>query len=187
MYPMTSDDGVTFIVDDWKAPLWIMQSAFDFLQAAEAGRKFIAIGTISDYGGTTASVYSRVARAALDVADHVLFVGPMATHALRAKTPATAERLHAFATVKDAANFLHPLLRRGDLVLVKGTINADHLGRLVHHWLEPISCRSEEHTSELQSLMRTSYAVFCLKKKHLQEKIISIRLRLTKTDTKQSH
>src|SRR3546814_2363105 len=28
--------------------------------------------------------------------------------------------------------------------------------------------RSEEHTSELQSLMRTSYAVFCLKKKNKQ-------------------
>src|SRR3546814_10765150 len=28
-----------------------------------------------------------------------------------------------------------------------------------------IQHRSEEHTSELQSLMRTSYAVFCLKKK----------------------
>src|SRR3546814_6726163 len=28
--------------------------------------------------------------------------------------------------------------------------------------------RSEEHTSELQSLMRTSYAVFCLKKKTVQ-------------------
>src|SRR3546814_2585999 len=27
----------------------------------------------------------------------------------------------------------------------------------------PKGCRSEEHTSELQSLMRTSYAVFCLK------------------------
>src|SRR3546814_15112684 len=27
------------------------------------------------------------------------------------------------------------------------------------------TCRSEEHTSELQSLMRISYAVFCLKKK----------------------
>src|SRR3546814_2798477 len=26
-------------------------------------------------------------------------------------------------------------------------------------------CRSEEHTSELQSLMRTSYAVFCMKTK----------------------
>src|SRR3546814_3956151 len=35
--------------------------------------------------------------------------------------------------------------------------------------LSPFGCtraaRSEEHTSELQSLMRTSYAVFCLKKK----------------------
>src|SRR3546814_17586297 len=34
---------------------------------------------------------------------------------------------------------------------------------------EPVACvaklRSEEHTSELQSLMRISYAVFCLKKK----------------------
>src|SRR3546814_10874590 len=29
--------------------------------------------------------------------------------------------------------------------------------------------RSEEHTSELQSLMRTSYAVFCLKKKKRQQ------------------
>src|SRR3546814_6618106 len=31
--------------------------------------------------------------------------------------------------------------------------------------LEVLDCRSEEHTSELQSLMRISYAVFCLKKK----------------------
>src|SRR3546814_9792837 len=30
------------------------------------------------------------------------------------------------------------------------------------------SSRSEEHTSELQSLMRISYAVFCLKKKKLR-------------------
>src|SRR3546814_6338710 len=31
---------------------------------------------------------------------------------------------------------------------------------------EGVSKRSEEHTSELQSLMRISYAVFCLKKKN---------------------
>src|SRR3546814_2884957 len=34
-------------------------------------------------------------------------------------------------------------------------------------YLPPPFCRSEEHTSELQSLMRISYAVFCLKKKKL--------------------
>src|SRR3546814_1329286 len=32
----------------------------------------------------------------------------------------------------------------------------------------PLAGRSEEHTSELQSLMRISYAVFCLKKKKLK-------------------
>src|SRR3546814_9396850 len=31
--------------------------------------------------------------------------------------------------------------------------------------IRPLRDRSEEHTSELQSLMRISYAVFCLKKK----------------------
>src|SRR3546814_9220017 len=35
-------------------------------------------------------------------------------------------------------------------------------------WQDYIAKRSEEHTSELQSLMRISYAVFCLKKKNQQ-------------------
>src|SRR3546814_5606973 len=43
-------------------------------------------------------------------------------------------------------------------------------GNIYHPWPEEVNrkvagARSEEHTSELQSLMRTSYAVFCLKKK----------------------
>src|SRR3546814_3385985 len=33
-----------------------------------------------------------------------------------------------------------------------------------------LTVRSEEHTSELQSLMRISYAVFCLKKNNTQDK-----------------
>src|SRR3546814_5294789 len=42
-----------------------------------------------------------------------------------------------------------------------------------------VRSRSEEHTSELQSLMRISYAVFCLKKKK-QRKTIIIQLHNTK-------
>src|SRR3546814_10744448 len=42
----------------------------------------------------------------------------------------------------------------------KGFIQEHDLGFLHQH----ASHRSEEHTSELQSLMRISYAVFCLKK-----------------------
>src|SRR3546814_3109499 len=41
--------------------------------------------------------------------------------------------------------------------------------------------RSEEHTSELQSLMRSSYAVFCLKKK--KEDTTKTRVNIAKNDT----
>src|SRR3546814_1283526 len=52
-----------------------------------------------------------------------------------------------------------------------GTITPSHAAPLTApgkvakalHWM--LTPRSEEHTSELQSLMRISYAVFCLKKK----------------------
>src|SRR3546814_2195545 len=37
--------------------------------------------------------------------------------------------------------------------------------QVLHDRINVLSTRSEEHTSELQSLMRISYAVFCLKKK----------------------
>src|SRR3546814_2569842 len=37
----------------------------------------------------------------------------------------------------------------------------------------PTVRRSEEHTSELQSLMRISYAVFCLTKKKIRQKMIT--------------
>src|SRR3546814_2450616 len=43
--------------------------------------------------------------------------------------------------------------------------------------------RSEEHTSELQSLMRISYAVFCLKKKNTQEQPIRTVYTPSKIDT----
>src|SRR3546814_5227601 len=43
---------------------------------------------------------------------------------------------------------------------------AEAATRPTMRFVELKSQRSEEHTSELQSLMRTSYAVFCLKKKN---------------------
>src|SRR3546814_5536334 len=45
-------------------------------------------------------------------------------------------------------------------------VGDDLVARQAAQVLDPV--RSEEHTSELQSLMRISYAVFCLKKKKTQ-------------------
>src|SRR3546814_10308580 len=49
--------------------------------------------------------------------------------------------------------------------------------------LSPNDFRSEEHTSELQSLMRISYAVFCLKKKKNNNRTQSIAHRHNKNQT----
>src|SRR3546814_3866850 len=53
-----------------------------------------------------------------------------------------------------------PMLHRVDVDVVHVCMQV----RLVPDQVFPV--RSEEHTSELQSLMRISYAVFCLKKKN---------------------
>src|SRR3546814_8897869 len=54
---------------------------------------------------------------------------------------------------------------------LKGILNLDDVRRAMDSGVDGIMLgshggRSEEHTSELQSLMRISYAVFCLKKKN---------------------
>src|SRR3546814_1400948 len=56
-----------------------------------------------------------------------------------------------------------PALQDGQSALLHG----QHLKRICSPCSSLIERRSEEHTSELQSLMRNSYAVFCLKKKNI--------------------
>src|SRR3546814_987169 len=57
-------------------------------------------------------------------------------------------------------------VERRDPSLVGAEHCLDVLVAVVEIAGEVILARSEEHTSELQSLMRISYAVFCLQKKH---------------------
>src|SRR3546814_9028172 len=54
-----------------------------------------------------------------------------------------------------------------DLDWIAGVLHVLELDALDHATAVDVE-RSEEHTSELQSLMRISYAVFCLKKKTTQ-------------------
>src|SRR3546814_1868113 len=56
---------------------------------------------------------------------------------------------------------LHGFAHARNIVWRLGIDSSAGVGRATRLW----SFRSEEHTSELQSLMRISYAVFCLKKK----------------------
>src|SRR3546814_10026927 len=70
--------------------------------------------------------------------------------------------IHAFAKLhridwRDGFEFLNQPER--------GEPGLDQYLNYMEEWYRWAAKRSEEHTSELQSLMRISYAVFCLKKK----------------------
>src|SRR3546814_1317827 len=74
--------------------------------------------------------------------------------------------------LQEQARDVHAWLEEGAHVYLCG--DASRLAPDVHQALAGVvasqgGLRSEEHTSELQSLMRISYAVFCLKKKKHQE------------------
>src|SRR3546814_4423419 len=81
-----------------------------------------------------------------------------------------------------AVAYMGSALRRecdieGEIHYINDVPSRSLLSRLTDHYLQIIAnsapigfeaeFRSEEHTSELQSLMRTSYAVFCLKNKKI--------------------
>jgi len=129
MNSMTDNSGVTFIRDDYKAPLWSLPLVFDFMKEARAKRKIIILGTISDTAGNISRHYRRAAGQAIEVADHVFFVGPNASHGLKVKRSSPDKSIRAFPTVKDAADYMADFLQKEDLVLLKSS-TVDHLGRI---------------------------------------------------------
>src|SRR3546814_6876607 len=84
-----------------------------------------------------------------------------------------------FLQLRGPRSHLHA--RLGLSVLECGRLSNVRPSRVSPRRRGPISGRrSEEHTSELQSLMRISYAVFCLKKKKNQD---NHHLHITSTNT----
>ncbi len=141
MQPVTTPDGISFMRDDLKAPLWTFDTCFAYLKTAQARQKFMVIGELSEVGSTKKAIaYRRIAAKAQTAADVTVFVGPWAFSVLSARDPMRPEALQAFATVRDASNFINARAQRGDLVFLKGSIKNDHLLRLVLDRTQEIAC-----------------------------------------------
>jgi UDP-N-acetylmuramoyl-tripeptide--D-alanyl-D-alanine ligase len=140
MQPVTTPEGVTFIRDDFKAPLWTLDACFEFIKNAKANRKIIVIGEISDIGPTKALKYTRIASQAQEIADLVIFIGPWASSVLKARIPGREDALRIFSHVRDASEFINSISRQGDLVLLKGTNKQDHLLRILLAHAQGVAC-----------------------------------------------
>src|SRR3546814_4950971 len=88
------------------------------------------------------------------------------------RTPFIGKTIRDFLPKQDLLSYLEAILRvynefgrRDNLYKARIKILVHEIG--IETMREKVEAeRSEEHTSELQSLMRISYAVFCLKKKN---------------------
>ncbi len=136
----TMPDGVTFIDDTWKAPLYSLPIVLDVLRQARAKRKIVVVGSLSDYTAKSSQLYRRVARQALEVADLVVIVGRWSGSVSRLRKEIGPDRLFTAETVADANAHLRHLIRPGDLVLLKGSFRADHLERLMLDQTESVDC-----------------------------------------------
>src|SRR5918999_130072 len=155
-------DGVTFVRDDYKAPLWSIPAALQFMREARAPRKVVVIGTISDFRGSNSRIYAGVARQALEAADHVIFVGPHARKVLRARRQPGDAALQAFNVVEAACNYLCNLLQPGDLVLLKDS-SCERLGKIIAAYTpgaaQPPSAPPERATAPAAGAVRPGFAV----------------------------
>jgi UDP-N-acetylmuramoyl-tripeptide--D-alanyl-D-alanine ligase len=133
MSPVTTADGITFICDDQKSPMWTIPAALEFLRTARAPRKIVVQGTISDFPGNPGRKIPRVAAAILDYADILLGVGGHATYTLRARARVDGRLRHAVSTAEDALAWLQQHARRGDLILLKGS-RSDRLALIAERW-----------------------------------------------------
>jgi UDP-N-acetylmuramoyl-tripeptide--D-alanyl-D-alanine ligase len=145
MQIVTSDDGIVFIRDDCKAPEWSLDALMVFLKEARGDRKIAVIGTISDSSSGGASKrYKKYCRQVRECADIVVFVGPNAHHALRARQNDDDTAIQSFPSSRDVATYLQTELKKGDLVLLKGSHRADRLVRLLLNRAHPIECWKDQ-------------------------------------------
>ena len=146
--------GATYIFEH-KAPLGTIANAIALVAAAQAPRKTIVFGTISDYPGARSPRYRKIAREALDAADRVIFTGPGSGHVTKLAQGPFRERLFSFETTYQAYEFLKAETVPGELVLLKGSTRSDHLERIILSQLDRIvweRLRQRARLSRMQEL-----------------------------------
>jgi UDP-N-acetylmuramoyl-tripeptide--D-alanyl-D-alanine ligase len=133
------EDGPIFIADTRKAPYHSIYLAVDMLKEFDAPRKRIVIGQISDFAGNPKPKYRGVYRAALLVADQVVFVGNHAHRAGATEAELATGRFIAKRSVEEAAKFIAETAIPGEIILLKSSVSL-HLDRIMHNFYSEVRC-----------------------------------------------
>jgi UDP-N-acetylmuramoyl-tripeptide--D-alanyl-D-alanine ligase len=121
--------GAWYVLDANKASFFGIEACLGFLDEAAAPRKTVVFGTISDYPGASRSHYYKVARAALDRADRVIFTGSNSSRVRRLAAEEFAGRLFVRERPQDVLQMLSEDAVPDEIIYVKAT-RVDRLARV---------------------------------------------------------
>lgn len=127
MEAIRTRSGFDLIRDDWKGSSWTLPLVFDFLAKADARRKILVIGQISDDKTKPRRLYHRVASAGRETADLVCLYGHWASHGLKARKTDQDDSVLSFENAQDLFKHLEAVVMEGDLVFVKASGKKDRL------------------------------------------------------------
>lgn len=128
-----------FIMDTYKAPQHSLACAFEIARTAQAPRRRIVLGQMSDTTGGGTTVHRKAYRLARGCADEIIFVGD---HAHRHNAPqedVDGGRIVNFKEVREAADYLRRTSTPGELVLLKSNSKM-HLERAALAQDEVVKC-----------------------------------------------
>lgn len=133
--------GPLFICDTTKSPAWSMQSSIETLDAfADASRRTLVLGTLSDYAGDAGRAYRKALRHAWNRVDRIVFLRHTPSHVGASAEDVAHGRAVFLKTVKDIAAYLQKTAVPGEVILLKGSSGADHLDRIAHAFVSPVAC-----------------------------------------------
>jgi UDP-N-acetylmuramoyl-tripeptide--D-alanyl-D-alanine ligase len=123
MEPVRLANGAIILRDDFKSPLETVEAALDTFAEIPASRRIIVLGQVSEAPGDHRAIQRHLGERVAQIASYAIFVGvdcrPYITGAVRGGLPRNAT-LAAGRNVSKIVETLRPMLREGDVVLIKG-------------------------------------------------------------------
>lgn len=134
-------EGPLFICDTMKSPAWSIRSSLETLDSFTGKpRRTLVLGTLSDYPGSSRGTYRKAWREARQRVDRAIFLRHSPSHVGASADEVSSGRTLFFDSVQQIASHLRATAIPGEAILLKGSARADHLDRIAHDFVAPVSC-----------------------------------------------
>jgi len=126
-------EGPIFISDSAKAPFGSIPATIDLLASAQAPRKTLILGNISDFNGSSNPKYRKTARDAISAGARVIAVGSNAAAIRKLKDSFPSGTIEIFPGAREARDFLAADTVADELIVLKSAASG-HIERIMLNW-----------------------------------------------------